>query len=450
MSRYFFRREKILVWVWTVFAALSMTALSVFAEGWPETEPGIASDCGCLIDGRTGVVLFDKNKDEARHPASITKVLTVLLALENGNLEDSVSITEEAAAYAVYGSANQKTKTGEVFTLEQLIYGTLLGSANDMATAIGVYIGGGSLDVFLDMMNGRAAELGCRDTHFANACGMPNEEHHTTAHDMALIMQEAMKREDYRKIINTHVYVIPPTNMTASERQITSHDPLLVSPDYFYPGIIGGKTGNTDAAGHTLVNAVERNGMQLICVTLHATSAPSAAYDHIDLLNYGYANFTNVEAVDRSLALSGNILTVPCGVAAKDCSVARAVEEVDGERRAVWTYSYGGRTVGRVVLTEENASALIREENSSVEESEESLSETAIRDASNSKEHAAGGIPENAARIIIRVFAAMILIGCLLIGITVIAREIRKSLRRKRKMKMRKQRPGDRKKRGRG
>ena len=272
--------------------------------GWPQGE-NCRSLTACLIDADTGAVLYDKSIGATMAPASITKVMTLLLALERGNLEDRVAMTETGVRYAESGSMNLYTKVGEEFTVEELIYGTFLYSANDMATQLGEYIGGGSIDNFVQMMNDRAAELGCTGTHFSNACGMPDPEHVTTAHDMALIMREGLRREDFRIIINTPSYTIPPTNMTAAERELTSHNPLLVSPAYYYPGTIGGKTGYTDSARHTLINAVSRDGMTLIVVTMHAEDAGYAAEDNIRILDYGFNNFAVQSVGNPELTAGG-------------------------------------------------------------------------------------------------------------------------------------------------
>ena len=178
-----------------VFAAADPSVVTTNATaGWPQAED-INSTTGVLIEASTGTVLFNKSMDQQMYPASITKVLTTLVTLENGNMSDPVTMTQTGVNYAVGGSANQGTRVGEVFTLEQLLYGTMLASANDMATQMGEYIGG-SIENFAAMMNARAVELGCTGTHFTNACGMPDPNHVTTAHDMALIMRAAVERED--------------------------------------------------------------------------------------------------------------------------------------------------------------------------------------------------------------------------------------------------------------
>ena len=323
--------------------------------GWPQAED-INSTTGVLIEASTGTVLFNKSMDRQMYPASITKVLTTFVVLENGNMSDPVTMTQTGVNYAVGGSANQGTRVGEVFTLEQLVYGTMLASANDMATQMGEYIGG-TIENFADMMNARAAKLGCTGTHFTNACGMPDPNHVTTAHDMALIMRAAVEREDFRRIVGTASYTIPATNMSG-ERSVTNHDPLLLSKDFQYSGLIGGKTGYTDAAQNTLVNAASRDGFTLICVTLHAADAPKAAFDHVNLLNYGYDNFEMCEVMPAEYCEGGkNRIVVPKGTGLSDLTESVEEYDVDGTAMLRKTYLLNGYSLGSISLTKENMDA---------------------------------------------------------------------------------------------
>ena len=324
--------------------------------GWPQARD-IFSDSAVLMDADTGTILFDKSMDRQMYPASVTKLMTVLLALENGNLEDQVAMTETGTAYCVDGSSNLYTQVGEVFTLEQLLYGTMLKSANDMATQVGEYIGG-TLDNFIQMMNDRAVSLGCTGSHFENACGMPNDAHMTTAHDLALIAQQDLKYPKFREIVNTASYTLPPTNMTSTERSMTNHNALLVVPEFFYPGIIGGKTGYTDAAQSCLSNFASRNGMTLIVITLHAMDGSYAAQDNVDLLDYGYNNFKLVDVGVADYITSGGKIIIPSTADAKDCTVEiEEYEDPTAGKMVNWVYYYSGHRVGNILMTAENADA---------------------------------------------------------------------------------------------
>lgn len=353
---------------------------------WPE-DPSITSTAGCLMDAKTGAVLYGKAMDEKRYPASITKVLTVLLALENCNLDDEVIMDETGVAYAVSGSSNLYTVVGEEFTVRELIYGTMLKSANDMATQLGKHIGNGSMDTFLQMMNDRAAELGCTGTHFNNACGMPDENHYTTAHDMARIMQAAVCNHDFCAVVSKPSYTISASNIYAA-REVTSHNLLLVHPEFHYPGIIGGKTGYTDAAGQTLVNGALRDGVTMVVCTMQAPDVASAAYDNIKLLDFGYDKFEEVRAIPEDKVVSGGILTVPKGVTPDDCEVATELVVVDSQACERWDYTYADHFVGSAVVTKETAAVLRGE----VPEETETGAAPAAEENENSAEETGTGM----------------------------------------------------------
>jgi len=358
-------------------ASLVFTAQDVRASSEKKEEsasykypagPEIISETAVLMDADTGAILYNKDMDRVLYPASTAKVMTCLLALENGNLSDQVTMTETGVYYAQSGSSNLLTQVGEVFTLEQLLYGTMLKSANDMATQVGEYIGG-TVEHFVDMMNERAAEIGCTNTHFTNACGMPDPDMVITAHDLALIGREALKNETFRKITGTHAYTIPPTNMNGA-REITSHNPLLVNPDWAYPGIIGGKTGYTDSALNTMVTFVGLNGRTLIAATLMASDATYSAQDHRNLYDYGFAAFENVEVIPDSLTEEGGMATVLKGAPARDVAETES-ETADGQVRI--DFSLDGHDAGYAILTKENAETLRTDREAAAKEEEERL-----------------------------------------------------------------------------
>ena len=333
-------------------------------EGWPGADD-IPAETGCLMDADTGVILFDKGMDHQMYPASITKVMTTLVALKYGNLDDIVTVTEESAAYVYEDSSNLYIAVGEQFRLEDLLYGTMLKSANDMATAVAVHISG-SAEAFAELMNEEAEKLGCTGTHFHNACGMPDPEHWTTAHDMVLMGREALRYDKFREIVGTLEYSIPPTNLNGETRIFANHNPLQTEDDFYYEGIIGGKTGYTDAAGNTLTNYCERDGMTLIVTTMKSEGIGNAITANRALLNYGYGNFHHEEAKEASYAEAGGLLTLPNGTTASDCEITEEVipDDEHGDL-VVRTYSVGGQKAGSVTLT---AKAI--EENEKPEEPE--------------------------------------------------------------------------------
>lgn len=269
-----------------------------FVSYGAETElPELAAQSAVLINADTGEILYDKYKDWPRYPASTTKVMTAILALENLDPDQVCTISHNAA----YTEGSRIfLLEGEQVTVEQLLYAMLLASANDAAIALAEACAG-TTEAFAQMMNEKAAELGAENTNFVTPNGLPDESHVTSAQDMALFAQEAMKNEMFRRIVSTYEYVIPPTNLQAEQRLIHNTNRLLYDTETTldiggvarapkYDGILGIKTGYTNAAHSCLVAAAERDGMTLIGVVFK--SEPDALYaDMIKLLDFGFDNF---------------------------------------------------------------------------------------------------------------------------------------------------------------
>ena len=273
-----------------VLVFTQLGTMQAFARpDWP-SDTGIEAEAGAVMDVDTGTMLFGQNSHVEYYPASITKIMTALLALENSNLDDQVTFTEECLADQTSDSGNIGMQVGEVLTMRQCLLALMIRSANDVATQIAVQIAG-SVSAFADMMNQRAQELGCVNTHFVNASGMPDENHYTTAHDMALIFREAIKNQDFLDIIGTQSFTIDPTNMNPESRTYSTHHALVAqgAPEY-YEGCFGGKTGVTEASKNTLVSGATRDGMTLIAVAMRA-DAGQVCQDHISMFDYGFNNF---------------------------------------------------------------------------------------------------------------------------------------------------------------
>ena len=429
-----FSKRKALLLLTAFIMLFTSATVNVKADTtWP-TGPDVIADTAIVMDADTGAILYSKEMDQTMYPASITKIMTCLLALENGNLSDEVTMTETGVAYVENGSSNAKTQVGEVFTLEQLLYGTMLKSANDMATQVGEYIGG-TIDNFVDMMNQRAKELGCKNTHFNNACGMPDPDHYTTAYDMALICQAAVLREDFRTIVGTHSYTIPATNMTSTEREYTNHNPLLVDPTYAYPGIIGGKTGYTDSALNTLATMVSQNGMTLITVTFRNAQAGDAANDHINLYNWAYENFNKIEAENLEYVDSGGMATVPKETTASDLTVTETTDE-NGDVASVYTLN--GTQVGTSYKSAETL-AKKAEDEASASAAAESSAQAAEENNSAKTGNSASKTKINPLVIILVIILCLIVALMIWMIIAAHIRAVRRRRRRKRRQELKRQ-----------
>ena len=290
--------------------------------GWPQGD-AVESDAAICMDGNTGTVLYGKNIEKQEYPASITKIMTVLLALENGNLDDTVTFSENAVYSIEYGSAHLGLTEGEELTLEQCLYGIMLASANEISNAVAEHIGG-SVEKFADMMNQKAEELGCVNTHFVNPNGLHDDNHYTCAYDMALITQAAMKYDKFREIIHTQEYCYPETNLVKEKRYFANHHGMLMDESRAYDGFIGGKTGYTDEAWNTLVSTAERDGMLLISVVLHANGQDIEYANTKTVLDYGYNNFKEVQINNLDQTISDSEI-----VGIEDAQEAEKIRQAD-------------------------------------------------------------------------------------------------------------------------
>ena len=259
-------------------------------EGWPKGD-AIEADAAVVMDASTGTFLYSKNMTAKEYPASITKIMTTLLALEHGNLDDVITFSENAVYSIEPGSTHLGIKAGEQLTLRQALYGIMLASANEISNGVAEHIAG-SVENFAQMMNDKAAELGCVNTHFVNPHGLHDENHYTCARDMALIMQAALKNKMFCKIIDTVEYSYPKTNITDEERYFMNHHKMLYEDGYCYTGCLGGKTGFTDDALNTLVTYVKRGKDKLISVILRTNGAEKAYQESKQILDYAFNNFT--------------------------------------------------------------------------------------------------------------------------------------------------------------
>lgn len=320
------------------FAAVDLNARYEIStnqiSGWP-TGPEITSDTGVLMDADTGILLYNKGGDELRYPASITKIMTLLLAVENSSLDDQVTFTETGIRDETWDSGNIGMQLGEVMSMRDCVYALIIKSANEVAAQIAEYVGGTEQN-FIDMMNQRAAEIGCTNTHFANASGLPDENHYSTARDMALIMREALKNKTFKKIIATPTYTIQPTNMNSEARTLHTHHPMFAEESsYYYKGCIGGKTGFTNDAGSTLVTAVKRKKGTYITVTMKAAELGYAVADSTALFDYAYQNFTKKK-------VDGGKVLIPKGT---DVDSLTVNTEQNGDKE-LQSYYFGDYLVG--------------------------------------------------------------------------------------------------------
>lgn len=277
------------------------------SASWPEgpAKSSIVADSAILMEASTGLILYEKNVDKRQFPASITKIMTALVAIENSSLDEVVTFSKNAVYGIEPGSSHIAADVGEKLTMRQCLYAMLLESANEVCLAVAEHISG-SVDEFVTVMNNRAKELGCTNTHFVNPNGLHNDKHYTTARDMALISQAAINNKTFAKITGTKQYTIPKTNKKEARTWIKNHHQMLYGykyPKYEYAHCVGGKTGYTTKAQSTLVTYAEKNGVTLIAVVLKDLGPAYPANEYTDtkrMFQYGFKNFSLYDVTKNS------------------------------------------------------------------------------------------------------------------------------------------------------
>ncbi len=270
-----------------LIAALIFSFLTIYAFGQEETHKiSVSAHSAVLYQPETGTFLYSKNSSVKMPMASTTKIMTALVALEESSLTDLVVIDENSVG--IEGSSAY-LKEGEKLTMEELLYALLLQSANDAAVAIACHISG-DVDAFASLMNSKAYSLGLSNTHFRNPHGLDNEEHYTTAEDLAKIAAEALKNESFRNITSTYKKTF---STEERSRTYVNHNKLL----RMYDGCIGVKTGFTKKSGRCLVAAAERDGLTFISVTL---DAPSDWNDHKKMLDMGFNSLERIILAEKN------------------------------------------------------------------------------------------------------------------------------------------------------
>lgn len=346
---------------------------------WPK-GPDISAPNAVVMEVNTGTLLYKKKPHEKHYPASITKILTTLLAIENCDMDEIITFSADAVYKNEGDTSNIARDYKEEMTVEQTLYGVMLESANECAYAAAEHVGeklGGDYRTFIDLMNAKAQELGCTDTHFNNSNGLPDEEHWTSAYDMALISCEAYRNEEFRTITGTKSYRIPPTNKHKDETPLNNHHNIL---HYFNTGkyvndfCTGGKTGYTKVANSTLVTYAEKDGLTL-CVVIMNANSPAHWVDTNKLIDYCFNNYHAINISENEVSISDSdelskgflnnhkdfvtldkeaYIVLPNTAEFSDAKTEQDEGEENKDTIATIKYSYGGRDVGKVEIVATN------------------------------------------------------------------------------------------------
>ena len=270
----------------------SLAVQSNAVANWP-TGPVISAESAILMDADTGAILYAKNIHQKEYPASTTKILTTLIASERCSMDEIVDFSYDAVHDIDPGSNHIAIEPGEQLTMEECLNAILIRSANEVSFAVAEHISGTTWQDFGDIMNERAKELGCVDSHFVNPNGLPNEDHYTSAYDLAMIGRAFFANEALCKMTMTHMLHILPSERQPDDIMEVNKMELIPGGKYAYPYLVGCKTGYTDVARSTLVSCAEKDGMKLICVVMKDEN-PNYYEDTISLFDYGFSNFQRV------------------------------------------------------------------------------------------------------------------------------------------------------------
>ena len=284
-----------------------------------------------LFDADSGTILYQKNIDETIEPASTTKILTLLLALENGDMDEVVTVSANAAAQ-IGSTLEPKLQEGEQVVFKDLINGMMLASGNEAATAVAEAVSpDGTVEGFVNMMNAKVQELNMTHTTFTTPHGMHNEAHITTARDMAILTQYALSNPEFVKIVGQETYTMPPTNLYPAERIVQNTNQLLrTDTEYYYSYATGVKTGSTPYAGDCLVSSASKGGMNLACLIYKVADKDPLRWTlSKDLYEWGFSNFSTVDL--STLIASAGSVQLPVENAADDAGMLEfAAPETDG------------------------------------------------------------------------------------------------------------------------
>lgn len=289
------RIKKIFIFLFILIFILNVSVCYGISDA-----PDISAGAAILLDSNTEKIIYSKNESERMYPASTTKILTAILTIENCNLDDIVTVPYEAVYLIPSGYSVAALQPGEQLTVEQLLKVMLVHSANDAANVLAYHVSG-SIEGFANLMNQKVSELGLTNTHFTNPSGMHDENHYTTAYDLAIIMKYCMKNSTFRNLSGLKYCTIPATNKYEERVFNTTNELLIydnrnVSSNYYYKYAIAGKTGYTTQAKNSLVSVSNKDNLELICVVLSVGLYPnnlSAKFiDTKSLFDYGYNNYT--------------------------------------------------------------------------------------------------------------------------------------------------------------
>lgn len=392
----------------------SLTVQSNAVANWP-TGPVVSAESAILMDADTGAILYAKNIHQKEYPASTTKILTTLIASERCSMDEIVDFSYDAVHDIDPGSNHIAIDPGEQLTMEECLNAILIRSANEVSFAVAEHISGTTWQDFAPVMNERAKELGCVDSNFVNPNGLPNENHYTSAYDLAMIGRAFFANEALCKMTMTHMLHISPSERQPDDIMEVNKMELIPGGKYAYPYLVGCKTGYTDVARSTLVSCAEKDGMKLICVVMKDEN-PNYYEDTIALFDYGFSNFqrVNISQTETRYNIenagsfySGNdifgnstpilelnqtdCITLPNTITFQDAVSNISYDNTESGQVAVITYTYNDVVLGTASLdftAAENGSSVFRDNTAETAEAQTAATEEGVAETGST-----GGIP---------------------------------------------------------
>ena len=397
----------------TKFVCFALTCQLFVLTAWAKTDwpsdTGIMAESGIVMDMDSGAILYGQNIHLPYYPASITKILTALIVLENCNLDDTVTFSTTAVNQVEADSGNKiSVVAGDELSVEDCLYALLLVSCNQVANALAEHTAG-SIPAFVDMMNEKLAELGCQESHFENPSGLNNDNQYVSAYDMALIAQAAYDNETMVEISSATTHKIAPTTQNPDGFTIRGEHRLCVTEDpsspYYYPEAVAGKTGYLIKAGNTLVTYAVKDNRRLVSVILKGQPRQYFV-DGKALLEFGFRSFQNYTVADyESRYVTGNetinldkgsfqasdlmidpdsVITLPNGATFEDADISLgALPEISPENAvALLTYTYNDRVIGTAYLLAKDGVTIDDDDSSSSTDSANASADTSDKNAS--------------------------------------------------------------------
>lgn len=401
----------------------SLAVQSNAVANWP-TGPVISAESAILMDADTGAILYAKNIHQKEYPASTTKILTTLIASERCSMDEIVDFSYDAVHDIDPGSNHIAIEPGEQLTMEECLNAILIRSANEVSFAVAEHISGTTWQDFGDIMNERAKELGCVDSHFVNPNGLPNEDHYTSAYDLAMIGRAFFANEALCKMTMTHMLHILPSERQPDDIMEVNKMELIPGGKYAYPYLVGCKTGYTDVARSTLVSCAEKDGMKLICVVMRDEN-PNYYEDTISLFDYGFSNFQRVNIsqtetkynIDNAGSFySGNdifgnskpilqlnqndSITLPNTITFRDAVSEISYDNTAPGQAAVITYTYNDVVLGTASIdftASEKGSSVFGDETTGTTDGAEATAATQEPDSAGATQPTEGAAADEAA-----------------------------------------------------